>query len=269
MPNEEIKKEGELNPSGDGKLNPANISAKTEDEDDAEIIAMKDQVAKKIEEKSGPKKMYSEEEMNEIVNRMSKKFSKSQDSSDEEFIDLLDPNAVKRKFVRIPRLNNKFVIGMKDMNKDSYSDQPIYVTNVEHPTKKGEFVPWATFIYDEMEEVPDPLNPGKTISKNKEELYPYLSFMNRAVGVWGEVIDEKKVDISEKFGLIDVKVIDSEDEWNMKSTGKKVLAKALKYRTVYVVKDTKGGKTLNVSEDVVNVAEAPYSELRKFLEDNK
>lgn len=251
---EEEKKEPSSNTqAGPQTTAPATTApADSADSTDEELLSVRDQVQKKIEEKAGDKKMYSEGDVAELLRKMEKKFSQNKESADEEFIDLLDPNAVKRKFVRLARMNNKFVIGLKDTNTDSYSDQPIYVSNVENPLKKGEYIPWTTLMYDD----------------GTEELYPYLSFMNRSIGVWGEVIDEKKQDVSEKFGLIDVKVVD-QDEWNMKDTGKKVLAKALKFRTVYVCKEIKGGKTLSVTEDVINKAEAPYSELRKFLEETK
>lgn len=230
--------------------------AVVEDEDDEEILAMRDQVQGKIDAKaagSSDEKKFSEKDFERFAERMEKKFSQNRESEDEDFIDLLDPNAVKRKFVRIARLSSKFIVGLKNMNTDPYIDTPINTVNVEHPTKKGEYVPWSTYIYED----------------GSEELYPVLSFMGRAGGVWAEVIDEKKEDISEKFGLVDVKEVDGSDEWNMKSTGKKVLAKALKYRTIFVVKEIKTGKTLEVAEDVINKVEAPYSELKKFLEETK
>jgi hypothetical protein len=252
MPPEEKKGPIVEENTGTGVTNtPPVTSPPTEpEEDDTEILALKDEVQKKIDEKSGEKESYSKQEVADMFKKFEKKFAQRQESADEEFIDILNPDEKMGKFVRIARLNDKFVVGLKDMNKDSYSDEPVYVTNIEHPTKKGEFVPWATFIYDD----------------GSEELYPYLSFMNRAVGVWGEVIDEKKTDVSETFGTVDVKSVDAENEWDLKKTGKKVLAKALKYRTLYVCKDIKKGTTLTVSEDVINKVEAPYSELKKFLE---
>ncbi len=237
----------------DEKKNTIAQDNKLEQDDDDELLALAGTVKKKIEEKNAgesEEKKYSERDLEKVLSNFQKKFSKTREEDDEDFIDLLDPDAVKRKFVRIARLNNKFVVGLKDMNTDSYSDQPVYITNVEHPTKKGEYIPWATFICDD----------------GTEEFYPYLTFMNRGVGVWAEVTEEKKEDVSEKFGVIDVKAMDDEDEWNMKKTGRKVLAKALKYRTTFVCKEIKGGKTLEVTEDVINKVEAPYSELKKFIE---
>lgn len=221
-------------------------------ESDEDLLAVKDEIDGKIKAKSAPKDTYTRKEVDALMKKLEKNFSEIRAKDDEGFIDLLDPGAVKRKFVRLARLNNKFVVGLKDINTDTYSDEPIYVTNIEHPSKKGEYVPWATFIYED----------------GTEETYPYLSFMNRATGVWGEVIEEKKEDKSRTFGLVDIKAVD-EDEWDMKKTGKKVLAKALQYKVTYVVKEIKGGKTLEVSEDVINKVEAPYAELDSFLEESK
>lgn len=231
--------------------------ADEEIEDDTEILAMKEEVQKKIDAKKTDERTYTQKDMDDMANRLADKFSKNREDADEDFIDLLDPNAVKRKFIRIARLKNKedqykFVIALKDMNGDTYSDQPIYITNIKGPTEKDGMIPWATLIFDD----------------GTEELYPYLSFMKRSVGVWAEVIEEKKTDISEKFGLVDVKTLDKED-WDMKNSGKKVLAKALKYRVIYVVKEIKQGRVLEITADVVNKVEAPYSDLKKFLEETK
>lgn len=222
-------------------------------ENDEEILELKNQVESKLKEKQKEENQtYTRKEVDAILKSFEEKFLKSRESDDEDFIDILDPTAHKRKFVRLPRLNNKFVVGMKNMNTDSYLDEPIYVTNVEHPTKGGEYIPWATFIYED----------------GTEELYPYLSFMKRAVGVWGEVIEEKKEEKSETFGLVDVKTME-DDEWNMKTTGKKVISKALKYKTTYVCRDIIGNKILEFSEDVINKADAPYADLKKYLEETK
>lgn len=231
-----------------------------DDDDDTEILKLADEVKAKIEGKGkgegkGEKK-YSDEDMENMARRLEKKFSGMREADDEDFIDLLDPNAVKRVFVRLARLKSKdgehkFIVALKNLNTDDYSDEPIYLTQIENPAKKGEMIPWATFIAEDGEEI----------------LYPYLSFMNRASGVWAEVLSEEKEDVSEKHGLVEAKILD-EDEWKMRPTGKKILAKALKYRVTYVVKEIRGGKTLKVSQDVINKVEAPYPDLRKFLEAN-
>lgn len=234
------------------KNNPA-IPDTYEDEDDEEILALKDQVKQKIKEKSNDEPTYSKKELDNIIKQLEKKFQQKQENQDEDFIDLLDPNAVKRKFVRLTRLNNKFVVGIKNMNEDTYVDIVVDTINVEHPTRKGELIPWSTYIYED----------------GSEELYPVLSFQNRGVGVWAEVVEEKKKDISKTFGLVDVKTLDESNEWDLKSTGKKVLAKALQYRTTYVVKEIKGGRILEVSEDVINKSEASYADLKKFIDESK
>ncbi len=224
------------------------------EDDDEAILALKNQVEENLKnKKESDGKTYTQKEMDAKMLALEKRLSQKRDENEEDFIDLLDPNAVKRKFIRLARLNNKFVVGMKDMNTDTYTDQPMYFTNIENPAKKGDYIPWATFIYED----------GTT------ELYPYLSFMNRAVGVWAEVIKEDKKDVSETFGVVDVKAIDESNEWDLKNTGRKVLAKALKYNTIYLCKEIKGGKDLEIEASVVNKVEAPWSDLKKFLEETK
>lgn len=227
------------------------VDTKIDDLNDEEIQEIQKTLKEKIEKKEGD--TYSKAEVNKILADFEKKIQSRQSDQDDNFIDLLDPNAKKRMFVRLARLNNKFIVGRKNMQSDSYSDEPIYVENVENPKKKGEFIPMTTFI----------LEDGETL------IYPYLSFMNRAVGVWAEVIEEKKEDTSESFGVINVMSTDEKkDDWDMKSTGKKVLAKALKHKTTYVCRDLKTNKTIEVEEAVVNKVDAPYSTLAKYLEQN-
>ncbi len=161
-------------------------------------------------------------------------------------------------FIRLGRLKNKageykFVVGLKNINTDPYVDQEITVQNIENPNKKGELIPWAEFIFEDGDSM----------------LYPYLAFMNRTNGVWAEVIKREEEDVSEKFGTVDLRVPDESNEWSTQNTGKKVLAKAVKYKTTYICKEIKTGKELKVTDDVVNKAEAPYSDLKKYLEDNK
>lgn len=241
----------QLNPPGTGKPD-----TQIEEEDDTEILALADQVKDKIAKKNKDSegKTYSQEDVDQMFARLEKKLNSKKDMEEEDFIDLLDPNAVKRKFIRVARLKNKdgehkFIVGLKNLNTDAYTDEPVYFTQIENPMKKGEMIPWATFIADDGSEI----------------LYPYLSFMSRATGVWAEVTGEEKEDVSEKHGTVEAKTLD-EDEWKMNRTGKRILAKALKYKTTYVVKEIKGGKVLKISQDVVNKVEAPYPELRKFLE---
>ncbi len=222
-----------------------------DDEDDSALLAMRDDIQKTIDEKGNQNRTYTQKDMDEMAQRLALKFSK-QGGDEEDYVDLLDPNAVKRKFIRVARLNNKFIVDLKNMNTDKYNDQPIYITNIPNPQKTTEMIPWATFIYDD----------------GTEELYPYLSFMKRATGVWAEVLDTDKKDISEKFGTVDMKEIDDK-EWNMSSTGKRVLAKAMKYKVTYIVKDIKFGKDLRVSQEVTNKADAPYPELEQFIQATK
>lgn len=271
MNTDELKaKAGELGIELDGtetdeqiqSLIESQSSDTTDDLSDDEIASMADQIKKKMEEKKGEVITMTKEELdardNALIKRLEKKFAQKQDADDEEYIDLLDPTAHKREFVRLGRLRDdkgeyKFVVGLKDINNDPYVDQKITVQNIENPQKKGEMIPWSEFVFED----------------GTSKLYPYLAFMNRTNGVWAEVIERKEKDVSEKFGSVEVKIVSEENEWDMKNTGKRVLAKASKVETTFVCKDIKTGKILEVAEDVVNKADAPYADLKKYLADNK
>ncbi len=222
---------------------------------DAEITELADKVRAKIEEKKSVQPMYTQEQVDDMLTKFARKFDQRRnDDDDEDYIDLLD-NKKMPECIRLGRLKGKdgeykFVVGLKNMNTDPYINGEITVMNIENPTKKGEFIPWSEFI----------LEDGETI------LYPYLSFMKNMNCVWAEVLDRKEDDVSEKFGTVDVKIPDEENEWSQKSTGKRVLAKAYKVKTTYHCKDIKTGKLLSVSDDVVNKGEASYADLKKYLE---
>lgn len=228
-----------------------------EESSDEEIAQLAEQVKAKLEEKKSEQPLYTQEQVDNLFKKLEKKMAKSSDD-DDDYIDLLDSSSVKREFIRIARLKNekgeyKFVVGLKNINTDPYIDGEITVQNIENPLKKGELIPWSEFVFED----------GTTM------LYPYLAFMKNTNGIWAEVIRREEIDISEKFGVVDVKTIDESNEWDTKSTGKKVLAKAVKYKTIFHCKEIKTGKELAVADDVVNKAEVAYADLRKYLEDNK
>ncbi len=246
----------ELNEEKDPTVTPEETSIDDSGTDE-EIAALAAQVQKNLDEKKSEKPVYTQEQVDALFKKFENKMAKNS-ADDEDYIDLLDTGAEKPECIRVGRLKDatgeyKFVVGLKNINTDPYIDGEITVQSIENPNKKGDMIPWSEFIFED----------GTTM------LYPYLAFMNRANGVWAVVTRREEIDVSEKFGTVDLKTVDENNEWNTKSTGRKVLAKAIKFKTIYHCKDIKTGKELSVADDVVNKVEVPYSELKKYFEDNK
>lgn len=225
---------------------------------DEEIVKLQEKMSKSLSEKKekASEKKYSQEDLDAIVEKMSAKFNLAQDTEGNDIIDLLAPNFNQRRFVSVPRFDGKFVVGLENLNTDSYSDKVVHVMNVENPNIKSngtlDHIPMAKFMFED---------------KSESKLYPYLAFIDKANWVWCEIIDRKETDTSEVFGAVEVNEL-TEDEWNMKPTGKKILAKAKRTHTVFVVRDIKEGKTFEVDEVIINKRVAPIEELKKFLEKN-
>lgn len=237
--------------------NAPTIEAKDETEyTDAEIAKLNEQITKTLDEKKEAKaeKKYSQADLDEIVSQLSEKFSAAKDTDGADIIDLLAPNFNQRRFVSVPRLDDKFVVGLEDLNTDSYSDTPVHIMNVENPNIKSngtlDHIPMAKFMFED---------------KSESKLYPYLAFLDKSTWVWCEIIERKETDTSEIFGTVEVTDL-AENEWSMKGTGQKILSKAKRTHTVFTVRDIKDGKVFDVDEIVINKKIAPVETLKKFLE---
>ncbi len=211
----------------------------------------------KKEEDNKPK--YTQADLDAIVEKLSEKFSAAKDTDGSDIIDLLAPNFNQRRFVSVPRFEDKFVVGLEDVNTDSYSDKAVHIMNVENPNIKSngtlDYIPMAKFMFEQIEGA----------EKIPSKLYPYLQFLDKSTWVWCEIVDRKETDTSEIFGTVEVNEL-TQDEWNMKSTGQRILSKAKRTHTVFVLKDIKDGHTFEVDEIVINKRIAPVESLKKFLE---
>lgn len=244
MANEETKKASVVESEVEKEI--------TEDE----IAKLNEKITKTLDEKKEAKaeKKYSQADLDEIVNQLSQKFSATKDTDSEDVIDLLAPNFNQRRFVSVPRFDNKFVVGLEDMNNDEYSDKPVYIMNVENPTIKTtgtlDHIPMAKFMFED---------------KSESKLYPYLQFLDKSQWYWCEILERHETDTSEVFGTVEVTEL-TENEWNMKGTGKKILSKAKRVHTVFTVRDIKDGKVFDVDEIIINKRIAPVDDLKRFLD---
>lgn len=106
------------------------MNAKEEDLSPEELKERSDLISKKMEEDEevkrlerernanapGGEKMYSESQMREIVKQMLKEMNiKSSDATLDD-----DEEAFAKKKIRLPRFQNKFIIGFKNTNTDPY-----------------------------------------------------------------------------------------------------------------------------------------------------
>lgn len=237
-----------------GVTAPVDLTEKPLSDDEIKNLQGKiDDTLKEKKEKASEKK-YSQEDFDRMADKLLEKINAGRDTDGNDIIDLLAPNFNQRRFVSVPRFEGKFVVGLENLNTDTYSDKVVHILNVENPNVKTtgtlDHIPFAKFLFAD---------------KSEPKLYPYLQFLDKANWVWCEIIERKETDTSEIFGTVEVTET-TEDEWNMKGTGKRILSKAKRTHTVFVVRDIKEGETIEVDEVIINKRIAPVEELKKFLE---
>lgn len=222
---------------------------------DVEIAEMQEQIKKNVGEKKASKedKVYSQKDLDYIIEKMRKDIGKRSDNTESDLIDLLADDHNNTKYVRIARINGKFVVGAENINDDPYIDNPVYIRNEKNPRSESklDYIPFIKLKYHD----------------GTSEDYPYLSFLDRAQGVWAEIINQKDTDNSETFGAVEVNEVIN-DGWGMGKTGNKILGKAKKVISTYTVKEIKNGETFKIEECdlVLNKANAPVEELKKYIE---
>jgi len=228
---------------------------KDEELSDSDIAELTKKIEKNIEEKKTEteEKKYSQSDLDYIISKLKSDIDSRTGNSQDALIDLLADDNNKSKYVRIARLNGKFVVGAENLNTDPYVNTIIYIKNEKNPhSEKGlDNIPFIKLRYDD----------------GTSELYPYLSFLDRAQGVWAEIISQEDVDISETFGAVTVSEL-NEDGWGSKLSNRKILGKAKKIISTYTVREIKGGQEFTIKECdlVINKANAPVEELKKYIE---
>lgn len=179
-------------------------------------------------------KMYSENDVKAMLAEFAKGYQKKEnpDSDQEE-------EGPRKYTVRLARITNKFVLGLKNLNKDPYfPDRVIYSEDIFNEKTKL-FVPNVTLI----------LEPNKDGSEDTLTI-PLETAFKVAKTVTCELVERKSTDASEKYGDIEVKSV-RPDGYGEIPTGQFVKGKAVIKKEIYVVK-LPDGQLVDVIPDVVN-----------------
>lgn len=173
----------------------------------------------------GPR-MYSMDEVKMMFNEFKKEIAKPDHDDEEE--------GPRKHTVRMPRLNNQFIIGFKNLNNDPYfPDRILYSQDIFNDQTK-QFVPHTTVVFEDETELTLPIETLFKVAKTVE----------------CNLLDRKFKDASERYGNIEVKEM-KDGDWNSKGTGNFVKGKANIKIETYVV-ELPGGKVVEVIRDIVN-----------------
>lgn len=175
----------------------------------------------------GPR-TYTMDEVKIMFNEFKKELGNPDfDESDED-------EGPRKHTVRLPRLDNQFIIGFKNINNDPYfPDRIIYSKDIFNDQTKL-FVPHTTVIFEDGKELTLPIETLFKVAKTVE----------------CELVERKFKDASEKYGNIEVQEI-KPDQYGMKGTGNFVKGKATIKIETYVVK-LPSGKVVECIRDIIN-----------------
>ncbi len=212
------------------------------EEEKAELKRISDEANKAIQNQKPPVReseeaVYTKSDVKAILAEFQKDLEKKKMNDDDD-----EDEGPRKHTVRMSRINGKFIIGLKNQNKDEYfPDRVVYATDIFNEQTK-QFIPHITLILEKDENTKEgeqnmltlPLETAFKISKSVE----------------CELIERKKIDASEKYGQIEVQEI-GPDQYAMKGTGMTVQGKAKIWKETYVVK-LPTGTVVEVIPDVVN-----------------
>lgn len=179
-------------------------------------------------------KMYTAEDVKAMFAEFAKGYVKKEDKDSDS-----EEEGPRKHTVRLARINNKFILGMKNLNKDPYfPDRVIYSQDIFNEQTK-QFVPHVTLILEE-----------ETPGKENTLTIPLETAFKVAKTIQCELVERKQKDASEKYGDIEVKEVKG-DGYGETATGNYVKGKAVIKKETYLVKLPNGG-TVEVIPDVVN-----------------
>lgn len=199
-----------------------------------------------VEELKNGEKMIPLSQVEEMMRKFGEKLENKLSKKDSD-VDELIPEKFTTPQVRVPRIevlnedgtkSNHFVIGFKNMNTQDEYDNSVKEV-VELVKKENGIVtraPWVTLLLD----------------NGSEKMYPLLSFMDNARGIPFDLIETKLEDLSYSEGKTE-KMDIGEDGYSTKSTGVFVNMKVDKKKPTFCVKHPETGKTLEVSQSVINI----------------
>lgn len=188
-------------------------------------------------------KKFTMQEVKEMFKEFKKELAKDADNLDD------DDEGPRQHTVRMSRINGKFVIGLKNLNKDPFfPDRVLYSQDIFDQNQRLN-VPHVTLILEGKKEVIQ--EDGSKEMVEDTLTIPLETAFKIANKVVCPLLERKKVDASEKYGSIEIKEI-GPDQYNMKGTGNMILGKSKIWKETFVVQLPTMDKPIEVIPDVVN-----------------
>ncbi len=208
---------------------------KMSEEEIAKLKKDSDEAEQKLNEYKPPEqKLYTSDEVRAVLAEFAKGYVKKEEKDSDQ-----EEDGPRKHTVRIARINNKFILGMKNLNKDPYfPDRVIFSQDIFNEQTK-QFIPNVTLI----------LEPNADGSEDTLTI-PLETAFKVATKVPCELVERKQVDASERYGDIEVKEM-KPDQYGMSGTGQFVKGKAVIKKETYMVK-LPNGSIVEVIPDVVN-----------------
>lgn len=172
-------------------------------------------------------KTYTKDEVLKMFQEFKKELAK------EEVNDDTEDKTIQRK-VRISRFNNKFIVGLKNLNTDEYDTEKVVYSQDIFDEKTRSYVPHITVIFDDESELTVPLE----------------TILKLAVRVDCDLIETKEVKNDEKLGYVEQKELKG-DGYDM-TTGDFVMAVQKKSKYTYLVKLPNKDEPIEVIQDIIN-----------------
>lgn len=138
------------------------------------------------------------------------------------------------KIVRLPRFQNKFILGFKNMNEDEYTkDSIVHAVDIFNE-KIGKNIPWVTLIFEDGSELAIPLE----------------TILKQSTTVKCELANTKEKDASYDFGKVERQEV-KPDSYKKEGTGQFIKTKVTQKTYTFEVK-LPNGKVVTVGPEVLN-----------------
>lgn len=187
-------------------------------------IAMKEQVRKSKEVPSSNEQVYTESQVRQMLEQVMKGEGGSEDDDEQDL----------PKIVRLPRFQNKFILGFKNMNEDEYTkDNIVHAVDIFNE-KIGKNIPWVTLVFEDGSDLAIPLE----------------TILKQSTSVKCELVNTKEKDASYDFGKVERQEV-KPDSYKKEGTGQFIKTKVTQKSYTFEVK-LPTGKVVTVGPEVLN-----------------
>lgn len=180
----------------------------------------------------GAERLYNRDEVMKMIKASVEEFHRK-DASDTD--DINEDDGPRKHTIRMARIKDKFIIGIKNLNTDPYFPDLIVYSQDIFNDQTRQNVPHMTVILEDKSELTLPIETLFKISKT----------------IVVPLIERKQVNNNKKLGMVEVQEM-KPDSYNPITTGETVLAKQKAFKETYVVQLPTMTEPIEVIPDVTN-----------------